>query len=105
MNYSAFIPRLFDARFHGVYTLATVLEYHKSIENYMPQDGIVWAVEHPKEDILIKRSQGLTNRIAELDNAQTGQPYAIWTILDKEAHILRCRLQLIECALNNCPVS
>lgn len=96
MNTFSFIPQLFDARFHGCYSFSSVLEYHNSIETMMPQDGLTWLCEHPDMKKLLSRKNNLVISISELVNGMKDQTYGVWTILDKEAHILRCRLQLVD---------
>lgn len=100
MNHTTFIPQLFDARFNGVYSFTSVLEYHKSVEDNMPSDGIVWLCENPKEQELFRRKDDLQKRIKELEEGQKGLPYNCWTLLDKKAHELRCRLQLLTLCIN-----
>lgn len=107
MNTYSFIPRLYDAINHGVYSFTSVLDYHKSVEDKMPEDGLVWLCEHPNHDKLLIRKIDLTARLIELQKAIKGQPYNVWQILDREAHILRCRLQLVNLCFSEtyCPVS
>ncbi len=100
MNTYNFIPTLFDARHNGVYTFASVLAYHKSIENQMPIDGLVWLCDHPDLERLSTKKIQLTNEINEIEQAMKNQSYVIWTILDKRAHMLRTRLQLVQLCLN-----
>ena len=98
-NSTTFIPKLFDGRFHGVYSFKTVLEYHKEVENFMPQDGIVWLCENPVMKTLFERRDKLREKINELVKYQDGLPYSCWTLLDREAHMLRTRIQLITLCL------
>lgn len=96
-----FSPILFDATVNGVYTFKTVLAYHKSIENHMPMDGIVWLCENPNIEKLSKRQDDLRKEIEVLKNGMKNQPYGVWTILDREAHKMKARLQLVTLCIDN----
>ena len=95
MNTYNFIPTLFDATRNGVYTFQSVLAYHKSIENLMPVDGLVWLCEHPNLDKLRTKKEEISNEMNVIQQAMQNQPYVIWTILDRRLHLLRTRLQLV----------
>lgn len=62
----------------------------------MPEDGLTWLCEHPDMAKLLSRKNNLIISISELVEGQKGQVYSVWTTLDKAAHILRCRLQLVD---------
>jgi hypothetical protein len=100
MNTYNFIPTLFDATRNGVYTFQSVLAYHKSIENLMPVDGLVWLCEHPNLDKLRTKKEEISNEMNVIEQAMQNQPYAIWTILDRRLHLLRTRLQLVTLCIN-----
>lgn len=100
MNTYNFRPRVFDARFHGVFTYKSVLEYHKSIADHMPEDGIIWLCERTYiGELVINKLQDryttLSHKVKELETGMKGQPYGVWTILDREAHLIKSRIQLI----------
>lgn len=100
MNTYNFLPTLFDARFNGVYSFETVLAYHKTIADNMPIDGLIWLCENPKIETLHKRKDELVLNIRTLEEGQKNQPYGVWTILDREAHKMRTRLQLVRLCID-----
>lgn len=90
-----FIPKVFDARYHGATTYSECLAYHKQHDSNMPIDGIIWACEHNNTNKLKEYRNRLILSIQELESSMKGLSYNSWTCLDRFAQFSRARLQLI----------